>query len=160
LISSESSPGPDLPCSPLSLPGDGHQPTRFALHVPHRPSEQGESRGSGLRVQRSKLMLPARRLQVLVNPVLANLTTSLLPRLRQKIDLLVFNPPYVPTTLEECVRLWSSRLLCRREDHGGLTRVSGIGTTIWTGTTRPSSHLESDPPGQEAQTAWTSQASS
>jgi release factor glutamine methyltransferase len=40
-------------------------------------------------------------LQVAVQPVLTNLVAALFPRLRRRVDLLVFNPPYVPTSLEE-----------------------------------------------------------
>ncbi|KAL7418161.1 methylase [Mrakia frigida] len=38
---------------------------------------------------------------VAINPILTSLTTSLLPRLDHKIDILLFNPPYVPTSLAE-----------------------------------------------------------
>lgn len=36
-----------------------------------------------------------------LNPILTNLTSSLLPRLTRQVDVLVFNPPYVETEDEE-----------------------------------------------------------
>ncbi|KAG8932148.1 S-adenosylmethionine-dependent methyltransferase [Tulasnella sp. 418] len=36
-----------------------------------------------------------------LSPVLTSLTQSLLPRLKSKVDILLFNPPYVPTEHEE-----------------------------------------------------------
>ncbi|GAA5991237.1 hypothetical protein JCM5350_005951 [Sporobolomyces pararoseus] len=39
--------------------------------------------------------------KVPLNPILTNLTSSLLPRLTRQIDVLVFNPPYVETEDEE-----------------------------------------------------------
>ena len=36
-----------------------------------------------------------------LNPILTNLTSSLLPRLTRQVDVLVFNPPYVETEEEE-----------------------------------------------------------
>ncbi|CED83166.1 Predicted N6-DNA-methyltransferase [Phaffia rhodozyma] len=36
-----------------------------------------------------------------IDPILATLYTSLLPRMYRKIDILLFNPPYVPTSLDE-----------------------------------------------------------
>lgn len=54
----------------------------------------------------SPLLSP--RFQVAINPILTSLTTSLLPRLDHKIDILLFNPPYVPTSLAESVPILSS----------------------------------------------------
>ncbi|XP_064480449.1 methyltransferase N6AMT1-like [Ornithodoros turicata] len=38
-----------------------------------------------------------------VEPVVTDLVSSLLPRLRHKVDILIFNPPYVVTPSEECL---------------------------------------------------------
>ncbi|XP_038622207.1 methyltransferase N6AMT1 isoform X2 [Tachyglossus aculeatus] len=43
----------------------------------------------------------AARNRVLVQPVVTDLVGGLLPRLRGAVDLLVFNPPYVPTPPQE-----------------------------------------------------------
>ncbi|XP_028938041.1 methyltransferase N6AMT1 [Ornithorhynchus anatinus] len=43
----------------------------------------------------------AARNRVLVQPVVTDLVRGLLPRLRGAVDLLVFNPPYVPTPSHE-----------------------------------------------------------
>ncbi|XP_045435752.1 methyltransferase N6AMT1 isoform X2 [Pipistrellus kuhlii] len=43
----------------------------------------------------------ARCNQVHVQPVITDLVKGLLPRLKEKVDLLVFNPPYVVTPPEE-----------------------------------------------------------
>uniref|UniRef100_A0A2K5E5C9 Methyltransferase HEMK2 n=1 Tax=Aotus nancymaae TaxID=37293 RepID=A0A2K5E5C9_AOTNA len=37
-----------------------------------------------------------------IQPVITDLVKGLLPRLKEKVDLLVFNPPYVVTPPEEC----------------------------------------------------------
>lgn len=39
--------------------------------------------------------------RVLLNVVLASFASSLLPRLENRIDVLIFNPPYVPTSPRE-----------------------------------------------------------
>ncbi|EJD55085.1 hypothetical protein AURDEDRAFT_93740 [Auricularia subglabra TFB-10046 SS5] len=39
--------------------------------------------------------------KVVLCPIVANFADPLLPRLRQKVDILVFNPPYVPTSMNE-----------------------------------------------------------
>lgn len=38
---------------------------------------------------------------ILLDPILTDLTESLLPRLHRAVDVLVFNPPYVETTSSE-----------------------------------------------------------
>ena len=43
----------------------------------------------------------ARQNQVCVNPVVTDLVGGLLPRLEGKVDVLIFNPPYVVTPSEE-----------------------------------------------------------
>ncbi|KAL4681923.1 hypothetical protein H8959_007400 [Pygathrix nigripes] len=50
----------------------------------------------------------ARCNKVHVQPVITDLVKGLLPRLKEKVDLLVFNPPYVVTPPEEKheVRCW------------------------------------------------------
>jgi release factor glutamine methyltransferase len=42
-------------------------------------------------------------IQVSVNPVICDLVGSLRPRLFRSIDVLIFNPPYVPTEEEEAL---------------------------------------------------------
>ncbi|WWD22806.1 hypothetical protein CI109_107300 [Kwoniella shandongensis] len=44
-----------------------------------------------------------------LNPVLCNLVDPLMPRLENKIDILLFNPPYVPTDLNEMENTQSLR---------------------------------------------------
>nr|XP_025041919.1 hemK methyltransferase family member 2 [Pelodiscus sinensis] len=39
--------------------------------------------------------------KVYIHPVITDLVTGLLPRLNGKVDLLLFNPPYVATSSEE-----------------------------------------------------------
>ncbi|KAM4676029.1 LOW QUALITY PROTEIN: methyltransferase N6AMT1 [Discoglossus pictus] len=47
--------------------------------------------------------------KVNIEPIITDLVGGLLPRLQGKVDLLVFNPPYVVTSSEEvisCYKLW------------------------------------------------------
>uniref|UniRef100_A0A2K5LFP3 Methyltransferase HEMK2 n=1 Tax=Cercocebus atys TaxID=9531 RepID=A0A2K5LFP3_CERAT len=54
----------------------------------------------------------ARCNKVHVQPVITDLVKGLLPRLKEKVDLLVFNPPYVVTPPEE-------------ESHAGIEQLLG-----------------------------------
>ncbi|KZO94996.1 S-adenosyl-L-methionine-dependent methyltransferase, partial [Calocera viscosa TUFC12733] len=49
--------------------------------------------------------------KVLLNPVITSLIQGLSPRLLGNVDLLVFNPPYVPTDEEEVIRAQSDRTI-------------------------------------------------
>jgi len=49
------------------------------------------------------------RNKVLLNPVVTSLLHGLVPRLLGNVDLLIFNPPYVPTDEEEAFRAQSNR---------------------------------------------------
>ncbi|GAA5827408.1 hypothetical protein JCM5353_001463 [Sporobolomyces roseus] len=49
-----------------------------------------------------------------LNPILTNLTSSLLPRLTRQVDVLVFNPPYVETEEEE---------LCDAQEDGTIEKA-------------------------------------
>ncbi|KZT61072.1 hypothetical protein CALCODRAFT_491733 [Calocera cornea HHB12733] len=49
--------------------------------------------------------------KVALNPVITSLVEGLSPRLLGNVDLLVFNPPYVPTYEEEAARAQSDRTI-------------------------------------------------
>ncbi|ELV13194.1 Importin subunit alpha-2 [Tupaia chinensis] len=53
----------------------------------------------------------ARCNKVYIQPVVTDLVKGLLPRLKEKVDLLVFNPPYVVTPSEEHRTVFFSRAL-------------------------------------------------
>lgn len=76
-----------------SVPLHRHQPARRYLHAAYRRAKQ---RMSHLRLPPS-LTSP----QVMLSPIIGNLASPLAQRLHGKIDVLVFNPPYVPTSVDE-----------------------------------------------------------
>jgi release factor glutamine methyltransferase len=44
-----------------------------------------------------------------IDAVIGSLNTPFMPRLRQLVDVLIFNPPYVPTSYEEVLHAQCSR---------------------------------------------------
>lgn len=79
----------------LSLSLHRYKFTCMLVHSVHRLTEQGEAKSS---IPRAPAHFSS---QVSIHPINANLASPLHERLRHSVDVILFNPPYVPTLHEE-----------------------------------------------------------
>jgi len=86
------------PTPQTSLPLYGHQPTRSDVYCAYWVPKQGAAATTTIITTREKKYEIK---QTPIEPLVASLTRPLSSRLGQAVDVLVFNPPYVPTSDDE-----------------------------------------------------------
>lgn len=88
--------------APFSFPLYRHQSTRSNMYRAHRVPKQGTGSSLPLLLFVCFVMnVTFLRVQVPLEPLVASLARPVTSRLERAVDILVFNPPYVPTYDEE-----------------------------------------------------------
>jgi hypothetical protein len=90
-----------------SIPVHRHQPSRMQMHRQNGCPKQSQNIPPLLpstqkkKEKKSSTYISFLTRQISLQPILSSLTDALSPRLTHAVDVLVFNPPYVPTTPPE-----------------------------------------------------------